>query len=84
MLKTEEEIKNQIEGLIKMKSQLPKMNFFGENNHEKIDAQIAHLKRETSIEDFDIDEDESIYLAIDEVEQWLNGESEDDLFELND
>ena len=43
-MKNQEQIDRQIKGLEEMKAILPEVNFFGENIHESIDAQIAILR----------------------------------------
>jgi hypothetical protein len=83
--RTQEEINLQIEGLIKMKDKLPEFSFFGDNNWEKIDNQIKVLNGEATSDDFYIDEDSidnSYYMSAQEAENWLNKETEEDLFEI--
>jgi hypothetical protein len=89
MEKTQEEINRQIEGLKKMKTTLPEFSHFGDKNWEKIDAQLDVLedKKEAndfyegeSAEEFE-DGDNDIYNAAVEAEDWLDGNSDEDLFE---
>lgn len=79
-MRTQEEIKRQIEGLEAMKASLPEFNFFGENNHEPIDAVISVLNGWETYEDYE-DAEYSIESAVYEAESWLNGDSDEDLFE---
>lgn len=88
-LRTEDEIKRQIAGLEKMKETLPEKSFFGDNNWEKIDAQIAVLKSEKEPDDYYQDEhsedyqdgDNDLYFEADRAYQWLHGDEDEDLFE---
>lgn len=88
-IQTQEAINRQIEGLLKMKQTLPEKSFFGDRNWEKIDTQVDVLKgnvksgslyHDESVEDFE-ESDNEMYFAALEAEDWLNGDSEDDLFE---
>jgi hypothetical protein len=87
--RTEEEIKRQIDGLKKMKETLPEHSIFGNNNWEAIDAQLDILEGKKEKEDFYINEtsDEyedgcnDIYFEAEKAESWLDGETNEDLFE---
>ena len=89
MKKTDAEIQLQIEGLKKMKDNLPKFSVFGDNNHAPIDAQISVLegkrKADYYYEDETSDEyndgDNEVYFAAEKAEEWLNGKIKEDLFE---
>lgn len=88
--RTGEEIQRQIDGLKAMKKELPETTFFGDNNWERIDAQLDIIECLKDADDFYIDEtsdeyeegDNDIYFAAVDAENWLDGEKEDDLFEL--
>lgn len=88
-MRTQQEIERQIEGLKKMKATLPKKSMFGDDNWAKIDAQISildgskrpdHYYNDESSEDYQ-DGDNEIYFEADAAEQWLNGSTNDDLFD---
>lgn len=87
--RTAEEIKRQVDGLLKMKDKLPRRNFFGGDNHAQIDAQIAVLQGRRKPDDFYQDEhaddyedgDNETWSLAEQAEQWLNGFSQNDLFE---
>jgi hypothetical protein len=86
-MRTAEEIEKQVLGLQKMKSTLPKVNFFGDDNWEKIDAQVAVLKGEKTADEFieeDSDEENEVYADALQAEEWLHGETDNDLFEFYD
>jgi len=86
-MRTPEEVKKQIEGLTKMKEWLPSHSMFGTPNHDCIDAQIELLEGKKDIDDFEEaddpeeDDEQHLYNAALEAEQWMNGEREEDLFE---
>lgn len=81
-MKNQEQIDRQIKGLEKMKAKLPEVNFFGENNHEPIDAQIAILQGESDYEDFE-NEEYQIESKAYEAREWMDSDEDDDedLFE---
>lgn len=86
-MRTQEEIKRQIEGLEKMKTWLPKYSGFGTPNHELIDTQISIIDGSSELSDIDegdfeeIDAQNEIYRGAEEAEIWLDGNREEDLFE---
>lgn len=74
-----EEIERQINGLKGIRGDLPKIDAFGENNHEKIDAQIDVLNGvdpDDIFEEYDGQYEEEIHEAL----AWLDGCVKDDLF----
>lgn len=88
MERTQKEIDRQITRLKQLKNRLPEFNFFNENNHIIIDAQIEVLKGE-------IQDEDAIYAREDELGdrgvsellqtlEWLNGESDDELVHDDD
>jgi hypothetical protein len=89
MKRTQEEIDRQVSGLLKMRSTMPRINFFGENNWSVIDAQIAVIKGEKKPDHYYIDEtsedykpdDNQIWSEAERAEQWLLGVEKNDLFE---
>jgi hypothetical protein len=92
-MRTEQEIERQIKALKKMKSRLPEINGFNENNWERIDAQVDILSGRRRVADFvapydaeqDEDEtDEGLESAVLEAEAWLMGHSNDDLSDEED
>jgi hypothetical protein len=86
--RTQEEIDRQIEGLKKMKDTLPEFSHFGDNNWEKIDAQISVLRGHSTPDDYYVDEgmddyqdgDNDTYFEAEAALFWLNGENDEDLF----
>lgn len=78
-MKTQEEIDRQILGLRKMRETLPEYNFFGENNHLPIDAQLDILEG-GEYEDYE-DEEYNIASAALEASDWLEDDNAEDLFE---
>lgn len=86
-MRTPEEVKKQIEGLTKMKEWLPERSGFGTPNHEKIDAQISILDGSKDVTDIDegdwdeMDEQNEIYRAAEDADEWMNETREEDLFE---
>lgn len=86
-MRTQEEIKRQIEGLEKMKTWLPEYSGFGDPNHLIIDAQISILDGSQELSDIEegdweeMDEDNKVYRGAEEAEMWLDGNRDEDLFE---
>jgi len=83
---TQKQIDAEIKKLEAMKSRISRTNFFGNNNHEKIDAQIKVLEENLSedevyaeFEDAD-NPDNTIDLVNDarEAALWLIGKSDED------
>ena len=74
-MRTTEEIKKQTDGLKKIRETLPEMSFFGDNNWEKLDAQIAIINSERFYEDF-IDEGDAIESSAYDADAWLNANGE--------
>lgn len=83
-MRTQEEIKRQIDGLEAMKEWLLEYSHFGDPNHLGIDAQIDVLKGEADVEDFlDGNENEDyIFSEAERAETWLDGIDNEDLFEV--
>jgi hypothetical protein len=86
-MRTQEEIKRQIEGLENEKKVLPEYSKFGDPNHAIIDAQISIIDGSKELSDIDegdwdeMDEDNKIYRGAEDAEMWLSGDMKDDLFE---
>ncbi|MCA9749499.1 MAG: hypothetical protein KC414_10365 [Romboutsia sp.] len=85
-VRTQSEIDRQIEGLEKMRENLPEFNYFGDNNWEGIDTQLSIIRGESILEDYenmdeDADEEDNIYQAAFEADGWLYGQVNEDLFE---
>lgn len=78
--KTQDEINHQIDGLKKMKTWLPEHSAFGSNNWGQIDAQLDVLEGSKIASDFEDEEDE-IFIAAQDAEDWLDGIRDEDLFE---
>jgi len=79
-----EEIQRQVDGLLSMKEWLPEENFFGDNNWKTIDAQVSILKEEKTSEEIEEEFEEDgldCPTEIWDVESWMLGNYEDDLFE---
>lgn len=79
-MRTKEEVDRQIDGLKKMKSTVPEFSKFGDNNWEKINAQLDVLEDLKEPDDFYIGHND-VYNAAVEAEEWMNGEDNEDLFE---
>jgi len=86
--RTKEEIAVMVEKLEKIKQSLPEHSAFGDNNWEKIDAQIAVIKGEKYPDDYYVDEsseeyqdgDNELWSDAEQAEQWLNGKIDDEEF----
>lgn len=86
-MRTPEQIKDQIDGLTKMKTWLPEFSKFGTPNHEVIDAQISILDGSAELSDIDegdfeeMDAQNQVYRGAEEAQEWLEGNRDEDLFE---
>lgn len=88
-MRTAEEIKRQVELLGKEKTTVPEFSAFGDNNWERIDAQIDVLEGRAKAADFYEDEtsdefedgDNDIWGAAEEAELWLENPNAPDLAE---
>ena len=79
-MRTAQEKQRQVEGLKKQKEALPEYSFFGDNNWEAIDAMISIIMELTTYADYENDEPHIESEAY-RCQCWLNGESDDDLFD---
>lgn len=87
--RTTEEIARQIQGLKKDRERLPEFSMFGGNNWEKIDAQLDVLEDKKDPDDFYVDEntdeyedgDNEVYFSAQEAKDWLDGSTDEDLFD---
>lgn len=69
---------------------MPETNAFGENNWEKIDAQIAVLEGRATADDFYSDEtsdeyedgDNDVWASAEEAEEWMKNPKASDLVEV--
>jgi len=76
-MRTQQEINFQIEGLKEEKKSLPRESVFGDDNWAIIDAMLDVLEgKEVFDEDYNID----VEYAANEAEDWLNGDSNENLF----
>jgi hypothetical protein len=80
--KTPDEVTAEIAALSVIKPKLPKMNFFGEDNHNKVDIQIEVLHGDVDGEQFEdmVDNGEWTDSERDEAQSaldWMEGYSED-------
>ena len=95
MRRTQEDIDRQIAGLKRVKDTVPEYSRFGDPNHKSIDAQISILSKEKNmsfyepsfIDDNEEEEEEEseekyIYDEALLAFNWLNGNYDEDLFEL--
>ena len=88
--RSQAEIDRQIKELLIDKANIPERSLFGTPNHEIIDVQIQILKGETELEDLDegdwedSDETNEIFRKAEEATQWLEGDEDEDLFDLRD
>lgn len=86
-MKTQKEIKEQIEKLKAIRPKIRPTSFFGDSNLDKLDAQVKVL--EEGLDQDDIydewprdEEDMEVRMSAEEALNWLDGESEfDDLTE---
>ena len=79
-MRTREEIDRQVEGLSKMRSNLPERSMFGDNNWENIDAQIDIILGVTTLDDYD-ESEESLFSAAMEADGWRDEAINEDLFD---
>lgn len=79
-MRTKEEIDRQIDGLNKMRSNLPEYSRFGDNNWENIDAQIDVILGVTTLDDYD-ESKGSLFSAAMDAERWRDGDNNEDLFD---
>lgn len=83
VIRTDEQKAAMVAALRKQKETAPEFTFFGDNNHEGIDAQIAVIEEEWSEDEVwnrypdDEDDQHTRDMALDAV-GWLNGEKEDE------
>lgn len=91
-IRTEEEIRLQVEGLKKMKDKFPEFSKFeNRNNWAIIDAQISVIQGIKEAEDYYIEEtlqgfcdgDNDAYYEAVRAEDWLLGVIKEDLFSNN-
>jgi len=87
-IRTDEEIRLQVEGLKRMKDRFPEFSKFGDKNWELIDAQIDVIQGLKNAEDFYVDEtteefqdgDNDTYFEAVRAEDWLLGIVKEDIF----
>lgn len=87
--KTQQEIDEQIKGLIKSKDTLPRHSMFGDDNWGKIDAQISILNGSKVPDWYYVDEsaeeyndgDNDTYFAASDAADWMKGDREENLFD---
>lgn len=86
-MRSSEAVANQIAGLQRQREKLPEYSMFGDPNWQGIDAQIEILKGNSTLEDFpegnweDMDEENKVYRAAEEADQWLDDDDADNLYE---
>lgn len=85
-MKTSEQKAQMIENLSRLRKSLPENNAFGDANWIPIDAQIAVIKGESTVDDYRADDFESVAeVAAQEAQDWLDGHLEDkDLIDPDD
>lgn len=85
-MKTSEQKAQMIENLSRLRKSLPENNAFGDTNWIPIDAQIAVIKGESTVDDYRADDFESVAeVAAQEAQDWLDGHIEDnDLIDPDD
>lgn len=81
MKRSNKEIEAEIVALDECKKYVPKLNFFGENNHDAIDAGVTALAERMSVDDaYDAsggDEPTAEDNARIEAAQWMAGDIDD-------
>jgi hypothetical protein len=88
--KTQQEIDAEIKALRELKTTVPKKTFFGDDNHEKLDAQIETLEKrmtkaqaeqrwyvDESAEEYS-DGDNELYFEVCAAIEWMNGDPDQD------
>lgn len=78
--RTQKEIDRQVAGLNKQRASLPNFSFFGDDNWKPIEMQIRIIQGKARAENYEDENDRIASMALD-AEEWLNGESDDDLFD---
>lgn len=77
-MRTSEQKAQMIENLSRLRNSLPEQNIFGDANWIPIDAQIAVIKGEKTVDDYRGDDYESVAeVAAIEAQEWLDGNLED-------
>jgi hypothetical protein len=72
-MRAPEEKQEMVRKLQEQKKTLPEFNYFGDNNWEKIDAQVDVINGK----DPDSFEDDEVFMSASEASQWLEGKIED-------
>lgn len=89
MKRTQEEIQAQIAGLEKEKTLFPEYSKLGTPNHAMANVKIEILQGRIDLDDIDegdwdeMDEDNEIYRAAEEAQDWLEGMNDEDLFSID-
>jgi hypothetical protein len=78
-MRTQEQIKRQVDGLKEEKKSLPEMSELGTNNWECIDAQLDILEGIKDLSDFE-DASDDTYMAANDAANWVEEEEDNDLF----
>ena len=91
-MRNQEEIQRQVDGILAEKETLPEVSGLGTPNHEIADIKIADIKisiikgyielKDVYEGDWDdMDFTNEVYKGAEEAQAWLDGDSDEDLFE---
>lgn len=80
-MRTPAEINDEIAKLKELKSKIPARNFFGGNNHEKIEAAIRVLEEDLDFDDiddeYDPEDNHELYSDARDAREWADGDSDE-------
>ena len=86
-MRNQEEIQRQVDGILAEKESLPEVSRLGTPNHEIADIKISIIQGDIELEDVDegdwddMDSTNEVYRGAEEAQAWLDGDSDEDLFE---
>lgn len=86
-MRNQEEIQRQINGILAEKETLPEVSGLGTPNHEIADIKISILRGDVELDEVDegdweeMDSTNEVYRGAEEAHEWLDGDSQEDLFE---
>jgi hypothetical protein len=86
-MRNQEEIQRQVDGILAEKESLPEVSGLGTPNHEIADIKISIIQGDIELEDVDegdwddMDSTNEVYRGAEEAQAWIDGDSDEDLFE---